>query len=52
MTSTSLEFTIDARLSVPGVEVEVQTYRQPDPFEGCFDIGAHTLSMSLTPRPG
>ncbi len=50
MISTALSYTVDARLSVPGVDVEVQTYRQPDAFECIFEIGTHTLSMSLTPR--
>ncbi len=47
---TSLPHTIDARLSVPGIDVEVQTFRHPKRFEGVFETRVHTLSMSLTPQ--
>ncbi len=42
--------TVDAGISVPGVDVEVMTYRQPESFEGVFEVGAHTLSLALTPQ--
>jgi len=50
MSSTAIPYTVDARTSVPGIHVEVRTYRQPEPFEGVLEIGVHSLSMSLTPQ--
>lgn len=42
----------DMRLSLPafGLEVEVQTYHQPEPYEGVFSASQDTLSMALTPE--
>lgn len=43
-------YTVDARISVPGVNVETRSYCYPSPYEGAADRQFHVLSLSLTPR--
>ncbi|TWB18358.1 MULTISPECIES: helix-turn-helix domain-containing protein [Nitrospirillum] len=45
-----IPYSVDAALALGEGTFEVQTYRQPSPFEGEFEADAHTLSMSLTPE--
>ncbi len=49
MISTDLSYTVDACFSLPGLDVEVQTYHHPEPFKGVFEARTYTLSLSLTP---
>jgi AraC family transcriptional regulator len=50
MIISDIPYTIEARLSVPGLDVEAQIYRQTERYEGVFEGDAHTLSMALTPE--
>ena len=47
---TNQLFTVDAGISVPGVNVETRSYCYPSPYEGKADRQFHVLSLSLTPR--
>ncbi len=49
MISAAVSYTTEAHLSVPGIDVEVLSFRQPEPFTGEFGSERHSLSMSLTP---
>lgn len=49
-TTLTIPHTVNASISVPGVDVEVISYKQPESFEGVFEVGAHTLSLALTPQ--
>lgn len=50
MISTALPHMVDVAVSLPGVDVEIHTYKQSRPFKGVFEAETHTLSMSLTPQ--
>jgi len=49
MIVAAVSYSTEARLAVPGVEIEVLNFRQPEPFTGVFSSDRHSISMSLTP---
>ena len=46
--SDGISYTTETRLSVPGVEVEVLNFRQPQPYMGVLATARHNISMSLS----